>query len=115
MMPFGGDELHVKRNREMYRAKLEAVQDRLAPVWKLDTPDGGFYFWPETPLDDEEFVRLLFEQTNVSVLPGRYLSRDDQGVNPGNRRVRMAMVPPLEVCLEAADRIAEFLRTLSQA
>jgi N-succinyldiaminopimelate aminotransferase len=44
------------------------------------------------------------------VLPGSYLSRDHDGDDPGRGHVRMALVAPLEECVEAAHRIAEFVR-----
>ena len=43
------------------------------------------------------------------VLPGSYLAREAQGVNPGRGRVRMALVAEPAECLEAAGRIVEFL------
>jgi N-succinyldiaminopimelate aminotransferase len=73
-------------------------------------PDAGFYLWPAVPGgDDERFTRQLFEATNVTVLPGSYLGRSAQGENPGRGYVRMALVPELDECLEAARRIAAFL------
>jgi N-succinyldiaminopimelate aminotransferase len=105
------DEDHVKENRAAYRAKFEAVVPILREVMNVDYPDAGFYLWPETPMDDETFARDLAEQQNVHVLPGRYLSRTIDGHNPGENRVRMALVAPLEECVEAARRIVEFIKS----
>jgi N-succinyldiaminopimelate aminotransferase len=44
------------------------------------------------------------------VLPGRYLAREAHGENPGRGYVRIALVPALDECLEAANRILEFCR-----
>jgi N-succinyldiaminopimelate aminotransferase len=44
------------------------------------------------------------------VLPGRYLSRTVDGHNPGENRVRMALVAPVEECVEAAKRIVTFVK-----
>lgn len=104
------DEAHVKENRAAYRAKFEAVVPILREVMKVDFPDAGFYLWPETPFDDETFARELSAQQNVHVLPGRYLSRTVDGHNPGEKRVRMALVAPIEECVEAARRIVAFIR-----
>jgi len=104
------DEDHVRENRAAYRAKFEAVVPILREVMNVDFPDAGFYLWPETPMDDETFAKELSAQQNVHVLPGRYLSRTVDGHNPGENRVRMALVAPLEECVEAARRIAEFVR-----
>jgi N-succinyldiaminopimelate aminotransferase len=106
------DETHVIANRQRYREKFAAMSEILAPVMSLNSPDGGFYLWPETPLDDESFVRRLYAETAVLLLPGSYLGRDRGAGNPGARRVRMALVPELEDCVEAGRRIAEFIATL---
>lgn len=104
------DEAHVVENRTAYRAKFEAVVPILREVMDVDFPDAGFYLWPVTPMDDETFARELSAQQNVHVLPGRYLSRTVEGHNPGENRVRMALVAPLEECVEAARRIVDFVK-----
>lgn len=104
------DEDHVRENRAAYRAKFEAVVPILREVMNVDFPDAGFYLWPETPMDDETFARELSAQQNVHVLPGRYLSRTVDGHNPGENRVRMALVAPVEECVEAAKRIVTFVK-----
>ncbi|BEH15133.1 succinyldiaminopimelate transaminase [Marinobacter shengliensis] len=104
------DEDHVRENRAAYRAKFEAVVPILREVMNVDFPDAGFYLWPETPMDDETFAKELSAQQNVHVLPGRYLSRTVDGHNPGENRVRMALVAPLEECVEAAQRIVDFVK-----
>lgn len=104
------DESHVRDNRAAYRAKFEAVIPILREVMDVDFPDAGFYLWPTTPMDDETFAKELSAQQNVHVLPGRYLSRTVNGHNPGKNRVRMALVAPLEECVEAARRIVEFVK-----
>jgi N-succinyldiaminopimelate aminotransferase len=103
------DEEHVIQNRSRYREKFAAVLDTLHPVLPVRQPEAGFYLWPETPLDDCEFARELQRQQNVSVLPGSYLSRTAAGVNPGRNHVRMALVAPLQDCIEAAERIKSYL------
>lgn len=60
--------------------------------------------------DDTLFTRDLFASEHVTVVPGSYLSREVDGVNPGAGRVRMALVAPLAECIEAAERIARFIR-----
>ncbi|OZS41259.1 aminotransferase class I/II-fold pyridoxal phosphate-dependent enzyme, partial [Photobacterium sanguinicancri] len=76
------DEAHVQVNRDLYRAKFDAVLDILGGVLKVSAPDAGFYLWPETPVDDETFASRLKAEENVVVLPGRYLSRTVNGRNP---------------------------------
>ncbi|TLX63929.1 succinyldiaminopimelate transaminase [Stutzerimonas nosocomialis] len=105
------DEAHVRANRDLYREKFDAVLDILQPVLDVERPDGGFYLWPKTPLDDPVFARELFAEQHVTVVPGSYLSREVDGFNPGAGRVRMALVAPLADCVEAAQRIRTFLQS----
>jgi len=107
-----GDEDHVIANRQLYREKFAAVLSVLADVFRVAAPDAGFYLWPETPIDDTAFARGLLAQENLSVLPGSYLSRTVDGRNPGARRLRLALVPPLEQCVEAAHRIRRYVESL---
>lgn len=103
------DETHVKANREIYRTKFNAVLDILQPVMDIQRPDAGFYLWPVTPVDDELFTRRLLETQNLGVLPGRYLSREVDGLNPAVGRIRMALVAELEECIEGAQRLRRFI------
>ena len=106
------DENHVADNRRWYREKFTAVIDTLKPVLDVSLPDAGFYLWPELPISDTEFAKCLLNQENVAVLPGSYLSRDVDGINPGNKRIRMALVPELTECVAAAKRMVAVLNTL---
>jgi N-succinyldiaminopimelate aminotransferase len=107
------DENHVKENRKLYIEKFDAVIDILNPVINVSLPDAGFYLWLNTPVDDEVFARDLYQQQNVTVLPGRYLSRQSHGINPGKNHVRMALVAPLDECLTAANRIKQYIQSLN--
>ena len=104
-----GDEAHVIDNRRLYRAKFDAVVPVLSQVLQVRAPDGGFFLWAGVPGgDDTAFVRDLYAQYNVLLLPGSFLARTVQGVNPGAGFVRIALVDRLEACLEAAERIRAF-------
>jgi N-succinyldiaminopimelate aminotransferase len=104
------DEAHVIQNREQYRAKFDAVLPILKPVLEVERPDASFYLWAGTPGPDDIFVRDLLTHTNVTLLPGSYVGRTVQGVNPGLNRIRIALVAPLDDCVEGAQRIADFVR-----
>lgn len=107
------DEAHVLANRELYRQKFRAVLDILAPVMTVKMPQAGFYLWPQTPLDDETFTRELYAQAHVNVVPGSYLSREVDGMNPGANRVRLALVATVDECIEAAGRIRRVIETIN--
>lgn len=107
------DEEHVRENRNLYRQKFAAVTPMLQSVLEIDMPDAAFYLWARTPVSDTEFARQLYRDYNVTVLPGSFLARDAHGINPGDRFIRIALVAAPEECIEAAQRIVEFSRTLS--
>jgi len=107
------DEAHVRENRRLYAAKYAAVLPLLEETsLKAERPEGGFYLWIRTPIDDAEFARRLYGQYNVLVLPGSYLAREAHGSNPGRSHVRIALVASHGECVEAARRLKQFANTL---
>jgi len=105
------DEAHVVANREMYRQKFAAVTPVLAQALDVKLPDAGFYLWAAVPGgDDQAFARDLLAQYNVTVLPGSFLARESHGFNPGAGRIRMALVAETQECMQAAQRIVEFVQ-----
>lgn len=106
------EENHVRENRSLYREKFARVLDLLSATLAPQPPQAGFYLWAETPMADTEFARRLYAEQNITVLPGRYLGRDNDGRNPGENRVRMALVAPLDECIDAAQRINTMLSNL---
>lgn len=106
------DEAHVEKNRELYLQKFTKVIEILGDALDVNMPQGAFYLWARTPIDDTAFARRLFAEQNVTVLPGSYLSREVGGHNPGAGHVRMALVAEMDECLDAAERIKTFCQTL---
>lgn len=106
------DEDHVAANRRSYREKFAAVLAVLDGILDVSRPDAGFYLWPTTPIPDTDFARGLLASQNLRVLPGSYLSREVDGIDPGARRLRIALVPPLDRCVQAAHRIRRYVETL---
>jgi N-succinyldiaminopimelate aminotransferase len=116
------DEAHVIENRRLYREKFTQVTPVIAEHLGTTMPDAGFYLWASVDkivdkvaakyatFDDTEFARELLRQYNVSVLPGSYLARTANGINPGSNFVRIALVVDPAECLEGAQRIADFCR-----
>ncbi|HSV48054.1 MAG TPA: succinyldiaminopimelate transaminase [Ramlibacter sp.] len=112
------DEAHVVDNRAQYRRKFAEVTPVLEQVLDVKLPDAGFYLWAgvakagtRAGASDTEFARELLAQYNVTVLPGSYLAREAAGHNPGAGRIRMALVAQTPECLEAAQRIVQFVQS----
>ena len=106
------DESHTIKNRALYRDKFNAVTNILTTCMDFPDPQASFYLWPKTPIDDIDFAQQLFAQQNVTLLPGQFLSRPGANVNPGQNRVRMALVASTKECVEAALRIKQFISSL---
>jgi N-succinyldiaminopimelate aminotransferase len=108
------DEAHVVANRELYRAKFAQVTPMLTDALDVALPDAGFYLWAAVPGgDDIAFARGLLAQYNVAVLPGSLLAREAHGINPGRGRIRMALVAGVDECVDAAQRIVSYSKSLT--
>ncbi|MDD9923549.1 MAG: aminotransferase class I/II-fold pyridoxal phosphate-dependent enzyme [Boseongicola sp.] len=85
------DEEHVEASRKRYKAKYDIADRVFEKVEGCAAPEAGFFLW--LPVDDGETATIkLWRETGVRVLPGAYLSRDVQGMNPGKGYIRVAMV-----------------------
>lgn len=104
------DEKHVISNRQAYDEKYSAVHSILGRSLQLMTPAAGFYLWPELAVDDQRFTQQLLAEHNVRVVPGSYLAREVAGrANPGKNYIRLALVAPIDDCVEAANRLVDCL------
>jgi aspartate/methionine/tyrosine aminotransferase len=87
------DEAHVEASRALYQEKFALADAVFAGVPGYLPPQGGFFLW--LPVADGEAAALkLWTETGVRVLPGAYLARDVDGVNPGQGYIRVALVGP---------------------
>ena len=107
------DETHVAENRRLYAEKFSRAAVLLKPVLPVTLPDAGFYFWLHVPIADTRFAQQLYRDYNVSVLPGSFLGREAQGLNPGENFIRMALVPSLDETLDAVQRVVEFTHKIN--
>jgi len=103
------DEDHVSVNRGLYAEKFQAAAEILGDQLDSHDPGAGFYLWAKTPIRCDTFSRDLYAATGVTVLPGQFLGREVDGVNPGDGFVRMALVAESNTCYEALQRIKWFM------
>lgn len=105
------DESHVKTMCAEYRRKRDVVCGAFKKIGLPDcTPASTMYVWQEGPrgMSSVEFAkRLLVPEIAIVATPGTWLSAPQDGVDPGEGRVRLALVPTVEECDEAARRIAK--------
>jgi N-succinyldiaminopimelate aminotransferase len=103
------DEAHVEASRARYRAKFDAAQSILGRHPGFRRPAGGFFLW--LPVGDgEAAAKRLWREAGIRVLPGAYLARAGQdGVNPGEAYLRVALVHDLDITTTALTRLARVL------
>jgi aspartate/methionine/tyrosine aminotransferase len=95
-----GDEDHVRATRARYAAKRDALLPALRAAGM--TPAGGdasFFLWLAVDGDAESFALALLQEHGIVVAPGPFFGPGGEG------HVRVALVPTLEACREAARRL----------
>ncbi|HUL19088.1 MAG TPA: aminotransferase class I/II-fold pyridoxal phosphate-dependent enzyme [Steroidobacteraceae bacterium] len=103
------EDAHAADNRRLYQEKFARVLPLLAPLMSVARPQGAFYLWSALNEDDERFARELLAQQHLTVLPGSYRGLDAGRGNPVARHVRISLVPGVDTCVEAAERLRTFL------
>ena len=103
------DEAHVIENRRLYAEKFKRVTPMLEGLLAVEMPDAAFYLWARSKESDTETAIRLYRDLNITVLPGSFLARDAHGINPGKNFIRLALVASLDECVEAADRMKNFM------
>src|SRR5215471_520128 len=106
------DEAHVEANRDLYREKFDLADQVIGDRYGYQRPAGGFFLWLDVSAygGGEAAAAKLWRDVGVRVLPGRYAARDqDDGSNPGEDYIRVAMVHDKETTAEALHRIVAVL------
>jgi len=107
-----GDEAHVEENRRLYRIKFDLADQILGNRYGYVRPAGGFCVWLDVSDrgGDVAATVKLYRDAGVRVIPGSYLSRpQNDGSNPGDGYIRLALVSDSESTAEALHRLVETL------
>lgn len=103
------DESHVEDLRKLYKKKRDIIANAFVRAGLADcTPLATLYIWQRVPsgFTSVEFVkRLLSPEIAIVVTPGSLVSEPTEKGNPGDGFVRLALVPSVGQCEEAAKRI----------
>ncbi len=103
------DETHVDANRALYREKFDRADQIIGRRFGYYHPDGGFYLWLDVG-DSEQATQTLWTDAGVKVIPGAYLARPGaDGVNPGQRYIRIALVHDPETVADGLHRVVDAL------
>jgi N-succinyldiaminopimelate aminotransferase len=109
--PAWADAPHVAANRALYQRKFDDAVRILDGTPGFVLPDAAFYLWMDVDGDDETFARDLYAAENLTILPGRYLSRTTPAGDPGAGFVRVSLVPEPDICAEAMHRLRRFIES----
>ncbi len=92
------------------------IQRRARPCcrrrWSPACPKAAFISGARRRWTTNEFAAALYREYNVTVLPGSYLARRRTAAIPAQATCAWRWWPPLAECLEAAQRIKQFVRGL---
>ena len=106
------DRKHVEENRLEYDKKFDTAISCFDNA-DIIRPEGGFYFWLKLPYDDEIFAKSLYQDTGILSLPGSYLGKEVDGVNPAKGFLRLAVVHDIDTIEVAFKAVSKTLSNFS--
>jgi N-succinyldiaminopimelate aminotransferase len=101
------DRNHVRENRLLYDKRFEAAISCFDSSDNVIRPDGGFYIWLKLPCDDQLFAKSLYQDSGILSLPGSYLSKENEGINPGKGFLRLAVVHDVDTISNAFKEVSK--------
>jgi LL-diaminopimelate aminotransferase len=104
------DEKHPEEMRRIYKQRRDSLIPALEKTGcKVHKPEGTFFVWAQAPKGKTplEFSEQLLLEKGINCVPGNLISKTQDGVNPGEKYVRFALVPSIEKTREAVKRLEE--------
>jgi aspartate/methionine/tyrosine aminotransferase len=102
------EEQHVAVIRQAYRAKFDVCDQILKGRFGYRRPAGGFFLWLDMSHlgNGVDATVTLWKHCGVKVVPGAFLARSNRdGINPGEKYVRVALVHDAATVREALERV----------
>jgi N-succinyldiaminopimelate aminotransferase len=102
------EEQHVAVIRQAYRTKFDICDELLAGKFGYRRPQGGFFIWLDMSSAGGglQATVTLWKRCGVKVVPGVFLAQPgEDGVNPGEKFIRVALVHDPATIREALQRI----------
>ena len=94
------DDAHAADQRALYRAKRELMLAAFtARGWQVEASEATFYLWARVPEGDDVACVERLMRAGVIATPGSFLGEAGRGF------VRWALVPTIEQCREALERM----------
>lgn len=98
------DEAHVRDIRAGYRAQFDLAEDVIGDRLGFFRPAGGFFLWLDVG-DSLAALEALWRNAAIKLLPGAFLAKEVNEINPGARYIRVPLVHDIETTAEALERI----------
>lgn len=110
------DESHVEALRDLYRRKRDIIVNAFVEACLPECRSPAtLYIWQRVPggMTSAQFAeKLLDPEIAVVATPGNWISEETPQGNPGEGYVRLALVPTVEECEQAARGITSRLPRL---
>jgi len=104
------DEEHHIEACLHYDKNFQIVEKYLKPfVDNFKVPAGGFFLWLKVK-DDEEAAKILWNKFSLRVMPGSFMGKKINGINPGSGYLRISLVDTSEIIEETMKRLSLFLK-----
>ena len=105
------DEHHHTKACLHYDQNFSIVEKYLKPFYKdFKLPDAGFFLWLKVK-DDKQAAKILWNKFSLRVMPGSFMGKDINGLNPGMGYLRISVVEKKEIIEETMKRIQLFLKS----
>ncbi|RLC48942.1 MAG: LL-diaminopimelate aminotransferase [Candidatus Cloacimonadota bacterium] len=110
------DEHHIRKLRIELKKKMKIMNKAFKSIGLPNNrPDGSIYLWQKIPdnYTAVEFAKTLLEP-NIAIIttPGLWLAETVDNINPGNDYIRLALVPSIDECKNAAKRLKMYSEIL---
>ena len=93
-----------------YRQKFAAVLPILREVLDVEAPDASFYLWPRVARRRALHARTVRAPARDGAAGQLHRARHRRRAIPGRGRVRISLVANVPECIEAAERIRDYVR-----
>jgi LL-diaminopimelate aminotransferase len=110
------DESHVEGLRALYRRKRDIIVDAFVAAGLPECrSEATLYIWQRVPegMTSVQFAEALLDpKIAIVATPGSHISEATPQGNPGEGFVRLALVPTIEECEKAGEKIRAHLSAL---
>ena len=100
--------IELKNKTKQANAPL-SMHDKGEIADNFRIPAGGFFLWLKVK-DDEEAAKILWNKFSLRVMPGSFMGKKINDINPGSGYLRISLVDTSEIIEETMKRLSLFLK-----